>query len=175
MDGATGTTVTGNYDGTSFTVQGVASGPSIWASVIPQGVNELTTLQTVDTQAGGNLTLSIVAKATLQIIGASLSTPTSPQAGTAQVVVQFVDSTGAPVPKATLTHQGEKVAYDLGASWSDQSAGTGAQGYAVMMNVTASATAAKQTFNYATTTKSGGVDLMVIGDGVTFVVLTVAP
>ena len=167
MEGAAGLPVEGAYNGATFSLDGVAEGQGIWATVTPKAAAVLPTLQPADTTASP-LELALVPASTIDTIYSFLSVPVQREAGAAHVVLRFLNAkTGVPVTGVTVSHKGEAVAYDTGGSWSDTAPGTGVGGYAVVVNVTSAKAPNKQSFQFNAPSASAGVYLLVQPDSVT--------
>ncbi|MBK7582325.1 MAG: hypothetical protein IPI67_19230 [Myxococcales bacterium] len=167
FEGADGAPVEGSYSGASFVVAGVAEGQGVWATVTPNNLATLPTLQPTDTTQPP-LELAVVPATTIDTIYGFLSVPEQRVKGAAHVVLRFVDAkTGVPVTGVTVTHKGEIVTYDTGGSWSDTAPGTGVGGYAVVVNVTSAKLPNKQNFQFNAGTSSGGVYVLLQPDSVT--------
>jgi hypothetical protein len=167
IEGASGLPVEGPYDGLTFSLDGVAAGQGIWATVTPKGIAALPTLQPTDTTATP-LELAVVPGTTIDAIYAFLTVPVQREPGAAHVVLRFLNSkTGVPVTGVKVTHKTDVVAYDTGGSWSDTAVGTGVGGYAVVVNVTSAKVPNKQNFQFDAPTASAGVYVLVQPDSVT--------
>jgi hypothetical protein len=176
MEGATGLTVEGTYDGTAFSVSGVLSSPVVWATVTPSVATAMPTIQPAATDTGGDIELHVVQPSVIDTVYSLLTIPVTREVGAAHVVIRFLDATsGNPVTDIAVSHAGEVVAYDDGGSWSDVATGTGAAGYAVVVNVAPGAGPSKQKFVFTSGTLSGGVDLLVEPDAVTLADVLVTP
>jgi hypothetical protein len=176
MEGPDGLTVQGDYDGSTFKVEGVADTAVVWATVTPKvKTTALTTVQIASTDAG-DIRLHVVAPAVIQSIYALLTTPADLVPGASHVVIRFVDkSTGAPVQGITVSHDSEVVAYDTGGGWSDVAAGTGPAGYAVVVNVAGGATPSTQKFTIKSGTINAAAELQIAPDAVTLADVLVTP
>jgi len=160
--------VQGNYNGSSFALDGVVEGPGVWSIVTPKSSSgALPTLQPADTTKPP-LELAVVPTTTIDTIYAFLSVPAQREPGAAHVVLRFLNAkTGFPVTGVTVSHQGEPVAYDTGGSWSDTAPGSGVAGYAVVANVASAKGPNKQSFKFTAPTASAGVYILVQPDSVT--------
>ena len=167
FEGAAGLPVEGAYSGSSFIVHGAAAGPGVWATVTPKPTGILPTIQPADTSAA-SLELVVVPATTIDTIYAFLSVPEQREIGAAHVVVRFLNAkTGVPIMGVTVSHGADIVSYDTGGSWSDTAPGSGAGGYAVIVNVSTAKTPNQQTFKFNAPTASAGISLLVQPDSVT--------
>jgi hypothetical protein len=167
FEGASGVPVETQYNGTSFSIDGVLADLGVWATVTPSTAIALPTVQPVDTTTGQSVELAVVPGATIDLIYAVLTAATTRQAGAAHVVVHFIDSNGAGVQGVSVSHGSDIVAYDSGGSWSDLAQATGPAGFAVVVNVPTGSSAVKQSFTFTTATDSAGVELQLEPDSVT--------
>ncbi len=139
-DGATGTPVTGTWDGADpYTLEGVAVVSTNWVSVKPNlvGGDPLLTYQAVQTSAVNTVNLGVIQASTLDALFTSLSTLRSPNFGQ---VVLFFRSTGTGTPLAGLhvaMSSADFAAYRSGTAWTldDGTAVTDQNGLVVFGNV----------------------------------------
>lgn len=130
-----------------FSLDGVARSSAAWISAKPVSNSDLLDgLVVFDATAitsSSNVFLPVVHRSSLELVGSVLTTLTSLDSSRAQVVLRFVDVNGVAVSGITVTMSGaERVAYDLGAGYTDDAKGTSGRGLAFLFNVDASATPA---------------------------------
>lgn len=175
VEGESGLAVVGNYNGEAYSVSGVKIDATVWATVEPQPADGLPTAQPLNTTSTNQFDLVAVQDGTLELIYGILTAPTTRELGTAQIVLRFIDQTGAPISGITVAHQNEIIAYDSSGSWLDDGLGTGEQGFAIVANVVPAATATKQTFSFTVGSVTSGVELWVEADTVTIADVLVLP
>jgi phosphatidylglycerol:prolipoprotein diacylglycerol transferase len=132
----------------------------------------MTTLQWVD-EGSEDLELLIVDRNVLVDVADNLSSGSATlKDGTGHVMIEFVDSTGAPVPEVSLTAigvAGPVVTYDVGATYTDATASTGARGSVLLLNVPGAAALPGQwvTVEFETVDKTGQGQVRVAKDALT--------
>jgi hypothetical protein len=135
--------VSGAYDGqNAVELAGVALGPQVWFTVIPNldPLEAMPTIVPVDTLQDPEPVLSVVPATTLEFIYELLAAPTTRQPDAGHVVLRFVraDNPSQPVEGVSIGQStAEIVAYDTGGGWSEIDGATGAFGMAVLANVPA--------------------------------------
>jgi hypothetical protein len=126
----------------SFTLDGVRYGKSLWFTAAPQGTTELLpALAALDTTTTTSVVVPVIPESALQAVGWVLTTPVTLDSDRAQVVLRFVDEAGMPLPDVTVSTTGaENIAYDAGSTYDDTWGATSNLGLAFLLNVDASAT-----------------------------------
>jgi hypothetical protein len=175
VEGESGLSVTGNYDGAAYSVSGVKIGNPVWATVEPQPADGLPTAQPLNTEGATSFDLVAVQGATLDLIYGILPTLLERDPLLSQVVLRFVDEAGDPIPGVLVEHQGEVVVYDAGGTWTDDALGTGDQGFAIVSNVTPGSSPSKQTFSFTVNGVTSGAELWVAAETVTITDVLVLP
>lgn len=176
MESATLAPISTGYDGVSFSLAGVRVATDVWATVFPSASDALTTVQLVDTTQAAPVQLFLVPESILQVIYGVLTNPTVPAAGSAQVVLRFVDATsGDPVSGVSVSHAAETIAYDANGTYSDDVFETGQSGIAILVNVPALQTAVKSAVQVDDGSSVGAVDVLMRADAVTLVDIAVSP
>jgi hypothetical protein len=179
LEDAAGTPIEASYDGSSFTLHGVRSASSVWATVRPTtaGNDALATLQPLDTTSPGPVELLVVSSSVLELVYGLLASPTLPSFGDAQIVLHFRDaSTLAPVPNVVVSHpMAETVAYDVAGSYSNAVDATGPLGIALVINVPALAQSSIQKLQITTPSGAASLELPLLGDAVTLADVLLSP
>lgn len=175
VEGESGLSVTGNYNGAEYGVSGVKIGSPVWAKVVPQPADGLPTAQPLNTLSADTFELVTVQGSTLDLVYNVLPTVLTRDPATAQIVLRFVDDQGAPIPGVLVEHQGEVVVYDAGGTWTDDALGTGDQGFAIVANVAAGSAPTKQTFSFTLNSVTSGAELWVEAGTVTITDVAVLP
>lgn len=162
-----------------FTVEDVAVGSGIWASVRPRSlVDALATVQPIDTRAADSnpvrRDLLVVRASAIDGMLSVLSLPTVRGEGLAHAVLRFVDgATNAPVVGVSISaRDAETVAYDSDQGWSDLALGSGARGLVLWANVTALPMPGTEHVLPISGAAQGSVAVQLAADAVTF--MTVA-
>ena len=134
--------VAGTLSGASFSVENTDVGGTLWVGVesVPAGDFLPTVTGVVGTAT--SVEVAFVRSSIMEGIVALLPapatqlTPTQMLAGSAQVVVRFVDAaSGAPLPGIEITQPaGGGVLYDTSSSYSNSFGATGARGIAIIVN-----------------------------------------
>jgi hypothetical protein len=139
-DGASGTPVTGDWDGVdNYQLDGVASELTNWVSVKPNLIGDaLLTYQAVRTSTAAPVNLAVVSAATLDAILNSVSAP--PRSPNFGQVVLFFRSSGTGTPLAGLhvaMISAGLAAYRSGTTWIDDdgTAVTDQSGLVIFSNV----------------------------------------
>jgi hypothetical protein len=131
------------FAGPTYSIPSAPIATVLWADVeSPSTTSVMPTLTAID---GTGTVASVVAfvqnSVMAQIFGELSRAPQTLNTTRAQLVVTFVNSTGAPVSGVTVTlaPQGSDVAYDSGVGYTDvaQFAATGARGTALVLNAIA--------------------------------------
>ncbi len=125
------------YNGQGFSIDGVRVGPSVWFSVTPTSNtgDALPTLEPWDTTSTGPVALRLVRSSVIDQIFNVVTVPPQRDATRGQVVLHFVDASGNALGGVGITQSpGTGVIYDAGGTWSDTAAGTGATGFAIVVN-----------------------------------------
>lgn len=150
--GRNGARVSANYDGASFTLEGVAKRADNWFFVEPMGTGLLPTLTPVDTRESKTDTLGIGLAQNLTIDGIFSLMGTERSAERAQIVLHVVDSAGASVAgvKASLT--AERIGYRTAGTWLANDEGTDDSGLILVGNVEAGSTLTSTTVALSGTT-----------------------
>jgi hypothetical protein len=132
-DGPSGNVVVGDYDGTSFTIDGVAEGGTLFF-VQPKDASD-TVYPTFTRQVvpAAKITPKVIDKHVLTSIGLAAGLMPSPLH--AQIILRVTDG-NSPLPGVSAASQGaDAVLYDLGAEgYSAKSKGTGDRGMIILMN-----------------------------------------
>lgn len=136
-EAAGGGDTSASYNGQSFSIDDVLVGPSVWFSVTPTSNtgDALPTVEPWDTTSAGSVALRLVRGSVIDQIFNVVTVPPQRDATRGQVVLHFVDSSGNGLPGVGITQSpGDSVIYDAGGTWTDTAAGTGAAGFAVVVN-----------------------------------------
>jgi len=126
-----------SYNGQSFNIDDVRVGPSVWFSVTPTSNtgDALPTLEPWDTTSPGYVVLRMVRSSVIDQIFNVVTLPPQRDATRGQVVLHFVNASGNAVGGVGITQSpGTGVIYDAAGTWSDTAAGTGAAGFAIVVN-----------------------------------------
>jgi len=172
--------VSGNYDGTSFQIDGALRSATNWFLVVPADTNAgvLPTITPIDTRTITTQMLSVGAARAQDVLGIyqlSLAS-TELSADRAQIVLHVVDSQGHGVSGVLAAFTAELVAYRVQASWiQNQASGTDDSGLIFLGNVMASSVLSTVTVPLSGTMLNARVDAMVMAGAVTVVTAEVTP
>lgn len=138
--GETASRVSGAYDGTSFSLDGVLKTAANWFLVSPQDKGTLPTIAPVDTRVVDKVTVALAA--TTDVDGIFLNLGTDRATQRAQVVLRVVDAQGRSVRgvKASVTGV---VAYRAGTAWLSTTDGTDDSGMIFLGNIDAGSALSK--------------------------------
>jgi hypothetical protein len=163
-----------------FLLSGVESAAPSWISVRPDsGIANLRTLHPIATTIERNVDLGLVRADAIDEILGLLDAPTQRAQGSAQIVLVFSVGAGASSVGATGVRvalaDSQVVAYQDGAVWSSDAAGTGSSGLAILANVPAVVFPGTTKRIVLSGTSSGFVDVRVAGDAVSLVAVPLSP
>lgn len=127
-----------------FALDGVSRSKAAWLSARAISASDLLPgLVGFDATLKQSIAIPMVHRSSLELVGSSLTTFTTLDLAKAQVVMRFLDVSGNAVTGITVAMSGaERVAYDLGAGYTDDAKGTSGRGLAFLFNVDASSTPA---------------------------------
>jgi len=171
--------VTGNYDGTSFQIDGALKAAVNWFLVVPADTNSgvLSTITPIDTRTITTQMLSVGAARAQDVLGIyqlSLAS-TELSADRAQIVLHAVDSQGHGVTGVLAAFTTELVAYRVQASWiQNEASGTDDSGLIFLGNVMAGSALSTATIPLSGTVNAR-VDAMVLAGAVTVITAEVMP
>ncbi|MGC4065861.1 MAG: hypothetical protein QM784_14665 [Polyangiaceae bacterium] len=125
-----------------FSVETVRVAKNLWLTAKPAtGANLLTGVVALNTTRDTDTVVPVVRRSALELVAYGLTLPVTLDKDKGQVVLRFVDDSGAPVKGVSVLGSGaENVAYDDGGSYSDAVSSTGARGLAFLLNVNATTT-----------------------------------
>ncbi len=148
--GQSGSRVSGNYDGTSFQLEGVLKAASNWFLVEPSGSGLLPTLTPRDTRSASN-SPSIGLAQSLTIDGIFALMGTERAEARAQIALHVVDSQGVSLKGVVASLTAERIAYRTSGTWVANDEGTDDSGLIFLGNV-----AVGSALTSTTVTFSGG-------------------
>jgi hypothetical protein len=153
--GRNGVRVSANYDGSAFTLDGVAKMAANWFMVEPQGTGLLPTLTPVDTRESKADVLGVGLAQNLTIDGIFSLMGTERSAERAQIVLHVVDSTGASVAGVKATYgTAERIGYRTAGTWLANDEGTDDTGLMLIGNAEAGSTVTSTTVALSGTTSA---------------------
>jgi hypothetical protein len=134
-EGENGSRVRGNYDGTSFQLEGVLKTPSNWFLVEPVSTGLLPTLTPVETRSAATENLAVGLAQSLVVDGIFALMGTERSEERAQIVLHLVDAQGASVSGVRAEVTAERVGYRTAGSWLANNEGTDDSGLIFLGNV----------------------------------------
>jgi len=177
VPGANGTDLSNSNLAPIFSVDGVRSSNAIWVTAKPMVANDfmagVVALNSITTT---NVTVPVVRQSSLEMVGLSNTSPVTLNSLAGQVVMHFVDNTGASVKGIRATFSGaEAVIYDsVGGYTVDNSVGTGTRGLIFLLNVSASKTPLSTTVSL-TGTVTAQFSFFVMANAATALEVQVSP
>lgn len=135
-DGENGSRVSGNYDGTSFQLEGVLRTAGNWFLVVPVSTGLLPTLTPVETRSTtGSVRAGLAQTVTVDGIFALMGTERAEER--AQVVLHVVNAQGGSVAGVLAEVTAERIGYRTSGSWLANEEGTDSSGLIFLGNVQA--------------------------------------
>jgi hypothetical protein len=139
-EGERGARVRGNYDGTTFQLEGVLKAAGNWFLVEPSSVGLLPTLTLQDTRGVTNETLSPGLAQSLTVDGIFALMGAERADARAQVVLRAVNDQGASVAGVRAEATAERIGYRAAGSWLASGEGTDDTGLIFLGNVQVAST-----------------------------------
>jgi len=144
-----GGTVLESTVASTFSFEGVVRSRTAWLAAKPSSASDLMPgLVGFDSTSQQSVVIPLIRKTSLDLVANSLSSMTTLDSSTAQIVLRFVDTNGKAVRgvKAAVTGA-TVVAYDYLGSYSNDVDSTGTSGLAFLFNIPASAVPLTTTLN----------------------------
>jgi hypothetical protein len=126
----------------TFALDGVARSKAAWLTATPVSASDLWPgLVGFDSNTKTSVVLPVVRKSSLEVVSSILTTLTVVDPKKAQAVLRFIDTNGTSVAGIAVAMSGvERVAYDDGGQYTEDTKVTGSRGLAFLFNADAADT-----------------------------------